>query len=83
MARKANPEPRVSLKDIPPPASAMGVMNRKQVCQGLGGISIRQLSTLIARGSFPRPDFKVGESPRWSVAMFNAWVEANRIKPMD
>lgn len=56
-------------------------MNSKQVCQSLGGISVRMLSGMVSAKKFPGPDFRVGESPRWSVTMFNAWVEANQIKP--
>lgn len=67
--------------DVPPPPSAVGVMNRHQVCQALGVISIRKFSGMISSGRFPRPDFRVGKSPRWSVVLFNQWVEANRIKP--
>lgn len=81
MATKTKPAARVSLKDLPPPASVFGVMNRKQVCQALGGISVRKLSMMISASEFPRPDFRIGESTRWSVTMFNEWVEEHRDKP--
>lgn len=69
-----------TLKDIPPPASAAGLMNRHQICQALGGLSLRKFATMRSTGEFPAPDFHLGRNPRWSVPMFNAWVEANRIK---
>lgn len=80
---KAKVRSKSSLKDTPLPPAALGVMNRHQVCQALGGISTRQLSRLISTGSFFRPDLILGESPRWSVARFNAWVEERRQKPAD
>ena len=69
---------RSSIQDMPPPASVVGLMNRHQVCKALGGVCLRKLTGMISTGEFPRPDVRIGDSPRWSVAMFNAWVESKR-----
>jgi len=68
-------------KDVPLPPTAVGVLSKSQVCAGLGGISVRKLSMMVSAGEFPRPDFRIGGLPRWSVTLFNAWIEENRIRP--
>lgn len=72
MARKKQPPPP---PPVPTPASMMGLLSSKQVAIGLGNIGRTTLRTLIRRGEFPEPDVRIGCLPRWSVRLFNAWVE--------
>ena len=60
---------------VPLPPSVMGLLNRRQVCEALGRISPRKLDDLISSDRFPRADKRVGRSPRWSVVLFNRWVD--------
>ena len=62
---------------LPLPGSVAGFLNRDQVCEALGGISIRRLYAMMATGAFPKPDVHLGNDgkrlPRWSVVLVNGW----------
>ena len=62
---------------LPLPGSVAGFLNRDQVCEALGGISIRRLYAMMSSGAFPRPDVHLGNDgkrlPRWSVVLINGW----------
>lgn len=73
MARKKQQPPPPSVST---PASMMGLLSSLQVAIGLGNVGKSTLFRMIRRGEFPRPDASLGEKlPRWSVALFNRWVE--------
>jgi len=61
---------------VPLPASVIGLLNARQVCEALGGVSPRKFASMLARGDFPRADKRVGKSPRWSVEVVNEWVKS-------
>lgn len=66
---------RPAVRELALPASVVGLLNRHQVCQALGGICVRKLTQMVSSGHFPRNDKRLGKSPRWSVALVNRWVE--------
>lgn len=65
------------------PAPAMppvnSVLNNAQVAFALA-ISVRKLQEMVSAGEFPACDFRIGDSPRWRVKTFDAWVEAQATK---
>ena len=65
-------------KRTPLPAAVVGLLNRNQVTEALGGISVRTLNAMISRGEFPRHDVRVGRFPRWSVESVNDWCRSRR-----
>lgn len=71
------PTPRREPPPLPPGVEA--VLTQSQVAFALG-CSTRQVRKLIAANQYPQPDTEVGESPRWSVAMHNEWVAAQKRK---
>jgi predicted DNA-binding transcriptional regulator AlpA len=64
----------------PLPAAVVGLLNRRQVCEALGGISERKLSQMVSSGEFPRSDVRLGQLVRWSVPLVNQWCEDQRAK---
>lgn len=75
MARKKQAPPP---PPVPTPASMMGLLSPRQVAIGLGNVGLSTLYKMIRKGQFPKPDLMIGENgtlPRWSVALFNRWIE--------
>ena len=87
MATKTKAKPATERPTLPLPGAVVGFLNRRQVTEALGGMTVRNLNKMIARGDFPRPDVALGESAkmvRWSVESVNRWchekAEAGRRK---
>jgi predicted DNA-binding transcriptional regulator AlpA len=72
---------------LPVPAAVQGLLSAQQVCDALGGGSVRKLRQMISEGNFPRPDSRFGKYPRWSVAGLNRWVadqvEKDKADPLE
>jgi predicted DNA-binding transcriptional regulator AlpA len=73
-ARKAGADEMPRPRRLPLPASVVGLMNKHQVCDALGGCSTKKLDLMRKAGEFPQPDARLGRHPRWSVELVNAWV---------
>ncbi len=81
MTAKAKPRPRPRRTErsapvfVPPTATA--VLRPEQIVILLG-ISARTFYTMRSRGEYPEPDVTIGQSPRWSVALHNRWMDEQR-----
>jgi hypothetical protein len=79
LSAKTKAEPiKVKTRYVPLPASVRALLSRAQVCEALGGCSLRKLNLMIRDGEFPAADSRLGRNPRWSVDLFNSWYDQHR-----
>lgn len=41
----------------------------------LAGLTVRSVSSYLARGAMPEPDYRVGKSPLWKTETIERWLE--------
>lgn len=69
------PTKKKTRRPVPPvPAAVNALLCIEQVCQALGGGSVRKLQAMISAGEFPKSDASFGASKRWTSGLVNAWI---------
>ena len=84
-AKKTQPS---TARVVQTPMSMTGLLSPEMVRIGLGNVSKNTFYRLIREGKFPPADCRLSEkTPRWSVGLFNAWIEANiqtgKVQPIE
>lgn len=64
---KAKPAPAI-------PEAAMQLMDVRQAAAAIR-VCRATFYAMVSAGEYPRPDLRIGRSPRWRVSTHNAWVE--------
>src|SRR5665213_3850684 len=58
------------MDDVLPP----GTMSIQRVAE-VASLTVRSVSSYLARGDIPEPDYRVGKSPLWKTETIERWLE--------
>jgi hypothetical protein len=61
----------IHMDDVLPP----GTMSIQRVAE-IAGLTVRSVSSYLARGDMPEPDYRVGNSPLWKNDTIEGWLES-------